>query len=34
MFTSILRADWIRVTLPLVLTVGVMGAALAFAFAG
>ncbi|MEO8453971.1 MAG: hypothetical protein ABI454_02330 [Sphingomicrobium sp.] len=31
MFANILRADWIRVVLPLVLTVGIVGAGLAFA---
>lgn len=34
MFTNILRTDWIRGTLPFVLTVGVVGTALAFAFSG
>jgi hypothetical protein len=32
--TNILRADWIRAAAPFVLTVAVVGAALAFAFAG
>jgi hypothetical protein len=34
MIANILRAEWIRVALPLVLTAAVAGAAAAFAFSG
>ena len=34
MASNILRADWIRRVLPLILTIGVVGAAVGFAFSG
>ena len=34
MITNIWRTNWMQAAFPLVLTVGVVGAALAFAFAG
>lgn len=34
MFTNIWHTNWIQATFPFVLTAGVVGAALAYAFAG